>query len=187
MPYEQGLYMRMGRFVRILNPGINFVTPLVNTVVRMDMRTQVLDIPSQGIVSEDKSVMNVDAVMYIKVVDPLKAFFQVTNYRTAAVYLAQTTLSALVGGMNHDQAVLSRRELGIRLTRELDHAANEWGVKVERVEVRKVDVIGNVTESLARSVALDEVQPQLDYRKMTKGYAYKTERGPRKIAEPRSR
>ena len=77
-PYQQAVYMRLGSYVRILDQGMNFVTPLINTVVKIDLRTQVLDVPRQEVITKDNSPVNVDAVIYIKVIDPKKAFFQVT-------------------------------------------------------------------------------------------------------------
>jgi SPFH domain, Band 7 family protein len=75
-PYEQAIYMRLGRFVRVLNQGFNYVTPLINEVVKIDLRTQVLDVPRQEVITKDNSPTNVDAIIYIKVIDPTKAFFQ---------------------------------------------------------------------------------------------------------------
>jgi len=108
-PYEQAIYMRLGRYVRVLDQGFNYVTPLINEVVKIDLRTQVLDVPRQEVITKDNSPTNVDAIIYIKVIDPVKAFFQVTNYRTATIYLAQTTLRSIIGDME-PAAILSNRE-----------------------------------------------------------------------------
>src|SRR5574344_1103057 len=94
-PYEQAIYMRLGKFVRVLNQGLNFVCPLINQVVKMDLRTEVLDVPKQEVITKDNSPVEVDAVIYIKVTDPKNAFFEVTNYRLATVNLAQTTLRSV--------------------------------------------------------------------------------------------
>ena len=80
-PYEQAIYMRLGKFVRVLNQGLNFVCPLINQVVKLDLRTEVLDVPKQEVITKDNSPVEVDAVIYIKVTDPKNAFFEVTNYR----------------------------------------------------------------------------------------------------------
>ena len=84
-PYQQGVYMRLGSYVRILDQGLNFVTPLINQVVKIDLRTQVLEVPRQEVITKDNSPVNVDAVIYTKVIDPKKAFFQVTNHQAATL------------------------------------------------------------------------------------------------------
>ena len=108
-PYEQAIYMRLGKFVRVLNQGLNFVCPLINQVVKLDLRTEVLDVPKQEVITKDNSPVNVDAIIYIKVTDPKNAFFEVTNYRLATVNLAQTTLRSIIGEMELDEILSSTR------------------------------------------------------------------------------
>ena len=98
-PYEQAIYMRLGKFVRVLDQGLNIVTPLVNQVVKIDLRTEVMDVPKQEVITKDNSPVYVDAIIYIKVTDPKNAFVEVTNYRLATVNLAQTTLRSVIGQM----------------------------------------------------------------------------------------
>ncbi|MCK4444937.1 MAG: SPFH/Band 7/PHB domain protein, partial [Thermoplasmata archaeon] len=98
-PYQQGLYIRLGNFKRVLNPGVNFVAPLISQVIKMDLRTQVLDVPRQEVITKDNSPTNVDAIIYIKIIDPTKAFFEVTDYKLATIALAQTTLRSIIGDM----------------------------------------------------------------------------------------
>ena len=112
-PYEQAIYMRLGKFVRVLDQGLNFVCPLINQVVKLDLRTEVMDVPKQEVITKDNSPVNVDAVIYIKVTDPRKAFFEVTNYRLATVNLAQTTLRSVIGQMELDE-ILSNRDNDLR-------------------------------------------------------------------------
>jgi regulator of protease activity HflC (stomatin/prohibitin superfamily) len=81
-PYQQGLYIMLGNYKRVLNPGVNFVAPLVSQVIKIDLRTQVLDVPRQEVITKDNSPTNVDAIIYIKVIDPVKSFFEVTDYGT---------------------------------------------------------------------------------------------------------
>lgn len=137
-PYEQGIYMRFGRFVRILPSGINFVTPLVNTVVRIDLRTQVLDIPKSQIATKDNRLIVANAAVYVKVIDPRKAFFQVSNYRSATIYLAQSTIKKILGEMDLNEISSSRNLLDLRLKDMLDKEADAWGLMVERVEIRDI-------------------------------------------------
>ena len=139
LPYEQAIYMRLGRYMRVLNQGVNFVAPLINQVVRIDLRTQVLDVPRQEVITKDNSPTNVDAIIYIKVIDPTKAFFQVTNYRTATIYLAQTTLRSLIGDMELDEVLSNRQKINLHLRDVLDEATDKWGVKVTRVEIKNIE------------------------------------------------
>ena len=119
-PYEQAIYMRLGKFVRVLNQGLNFVCPLINQVVKLDLRTEVLDVPKQEVITKDNSPVEVDAVIYIKVTDPKNAFFEVTNYRLATVNLAQTTLRSIIGEMELDEILSSREKINVSLRDILD-------------------------------------------------------------------
>jgi regulator of protease activity HflC (stomatin/prohibitin superfamily) len=99
-PYEEGIYIFMGTFKRVLKPGLNFVSPVFREIIIVDERVQTLDVPRQEVITKDNSPTNVDAVIYIKVVDPKKAVFQVQNYKVATVLLAQTYLRAVIGDMD---------------------------------------------------------------------------------------
>jgi regulator of protease activity HflC (stomatin/prohibitin superfamily) len=138
-PYEQGIYMRLGRFVRVLGSGFHVVSPLINQVVKIDLRTQVLDIPRQEVITKDNSPTNVDAVIYIKIIDPKRSYFEVQNYRVATVYLAQTTLRSRIGDMVLDEVLSNREKINLMLRDVLDKETDKWGVKVEAVEIREVD------------------------------------------------
>ncbi len=154
-PYEQAVYMRLGKYVRILNQGLNVVCPLVNQVVKMDLRTQVLDVPSQEVITKDNSPVNVDAIVYIKVTDPKNAFFEVTDYRTATVYLAQTTLRSIIGEMELDQILSNREKINIQLRDILDESTDKWGVKIETVEIREADPAQRVKESMEEQTSAE--------------------------------
>lgn len=147
-PYEQGLLMVLGRYKRKLNPGFNMVTPLVSQVIKLDLRTQVLDVPRQEVITKDNSPTNVDAVIYIKIISPEKAFFEVQNYRMATVYLAQTTLRSIIGDMELDEILYNRARINTKLRDILDEATDAWGVKVEAVELREVDPSGPVKSAM---------------------------------------
>jgi regulator of protease activity HflC (stomatin/prohibitin superfamily) len=158
LPYEQAIYMRLGRYMRVLNQGVNFVAPLINQVVRLDLRTQVLDVPRQEVITKDNSPTNVDAIIYIKVIDPQKAFFQVTNYRTATIYLAQTTLRSLIGDMELDEVLSNRQKINLHLRDVLDEATDKWGVKVEGVEIREVDPAGKVKDAMEEQTSAERLR-----------------------------
>ena len=154
-PYEQAIYMRLGKFVRVLNQGLNIVCPLINEVVKMDLRTEVLDVPKQEVITKDNSPVNVDAIVYIKVTDPKNAFFEVTDYRTATVYLAQTTLRSIIGEMELDQILSNRERINIQLRDILDESTDKWGVKIETVEIREADPAQRVKESMEEQTSAE--------------------------------
>lgn len=154
-PYEQAIYMRLGKFVRVLNQGLNIVCPLINQVVKMDLRTEVLDVPKQEVITKDNSPVEVDAVIYIKVTDPKNAFFEVTNYRLATVNLAQTTLRSIIGEMELDEILSSREKINVSLRDILDENTDKWGVKIEAVEIREVDPARKVKDSMEEQTSAE--------------------------------
>ncbi len=154
-PYEQAIYMRLGKFIRVLDQGLNVVAPLVNEVVKLDLRTQVLDVPSQEVITKDNSPVNVDAIIYIKVTDPKNAFFEVTNYRTATIYLAQTTLRSVIGEMDLDDILSNRDKINVQLRDILDESTDKWGVKVEAVEIKEVDPAQKVKDSMEEQTSAE--------------------------------
>ena len=154
-PYEQAIYMRLGKFVRVLNQGLNIVCPLINQVVKLDLRTEVLDVPKQEVITKDNSPVEVDAVIYIKVTDPKNAFFEVTNYRWATVNLAQTTLRSIIGEMELDQILSSRERINVSLRDILDENTDKWGVKIEAVEIREVDPARKVKDSMEEQTSAE--------------------------------
>jgi regulator of protease activity HflC (stomatin/prohibitin superfamily) len=137
---------------------VNFVAPMVNTVIRIDLRTQVLDVPRQEVITKDNSPTNVDAIIYIKVIDPTKAYFQVTNYRTATIYLAQTTLRSIIGDMELDEILSNRQKINLHLRDVLDDATDKWGVKVEGVEIREVDPAGKVKDAMEEQTSAERLR-----------------------------
>ncbi len=154
-PYEQGLVIVLGKFRRVLNPGFNLVPPLISQVVKLDLRTQVLDVPRQEVITKDNSPTNVDAIIYIKVVDPAKSYFEVTNYRMATIALAQTTLRSTIGDMELDEILYNRERINLRLRDVLDTATDAWGVRVEAVEIREVDPVGPVKSAMEEQTAAE--------------------------------
>ena len=154
-PYEQGVYMRLGKYIRILNQGMNFVAPLINVVVKIDLRTQVLDVPRQEVITKDNSPVNVDAIVYIKVTDPRSAFFQIVDYRFGTMNLAQTTLRSIVGEMELDEILSNREKINTQLRDILDENTDKWGVKVESVEIREVDPARRVKESMEEQTSAE--------------------------------
>ena len=154
-PYEQGLQIRLGRYIGRMNPGFRWVIPLITQVVKLDLRTLVMDVPSQEVITKDNSPTNVDAIVYIRVVDPEKAFFEVSNYRMATVALAQTSLRGIIGDMELDEVLYNRESINTRLRDILDRETDQWGVKVERVEIKEVDPVGTVKQAMTEQTAAE--------------------------------
>ncbi len=154
-PYEQGLLIVLGEFKRKLNPGVSWVIPLVSQVVKLDLRTQVLDVPRQEVITKDNSPTNVDAIVYIRVISPDKAFFEVTNYKLATISLAQTTLRSIIGDMELDEVLYNRDAINHKLRDILDEATDSWGVRVEAVEIREVDPIGRVKAAMEEQTSAE--------------------------------
>ncbi|MCK5548005.1 MAG: SPFH/Band 7/PHB domain protein [Thermoplasmata archaeon] len=154
-PWEQGLLVVLGRYKRPLHSGYNFVPPSISNVIKVDLRTQVLDVPRQEVITKDNSPTNVDAIIYIKVIDPKKAIFEVTDYRMATIALAQTTLRSLIGDMELDEVLYNRDRINVHLRDTLDDATDRWGVKVEAVEIREVDPVGPVKAAMEEQTAAE--------------------------------
>ena len=154
-PYQQGLQIRLGKYIGRLNPGFRWVVPLITRVEKLDLRTQVVEVPSQEVITKDNSPTNVDAIVFIRVIDPEKAFFEVGNYRTATVALAQTTLRGVIGDMELDEVLYNRDVINARLRDMLDRETDQWGVKVERVEIKEVDPIGAVKQAMTEQTAAE--------------------------------
>jgi regulator of protease activity HflC (stomatin/prohibitin superfamily) len=154
-PYEQGAYAVLGSYRGLLDQGIHFVWPFVSDVTRFDMRTQTLDVPRQEAITRDNSPVTADAVVYIKVMNPKKAFLEVDNYERAVSNLAQTTLRAVLGDMELDDTLNKRQEINSRIRKELDEPTDEWGVRVESVEVREVNPSKDVQQAMEQQTSAE--------------------------------
>ncbi|HTT16148.1 MAG TPA: SPFH domain-containing protein [Thermoplasmata archaeon] len=153
-PFQQGIVILFGAYKRILNPGFNWVVPFAS-VLTIDLRTQVLEVPRQEVITKDNSPTNVDAIIYTKVVDPPKAIFQVQDYHVATVALAQTTLRSIIGDMELDEILFNRERINTRLRDILDEATDKWGVRVDAVEIKEVDPVGPVKTAMEEQTAAE--------------------------------
>ncbi len=153
-PYQQGIVTLLGSYKRMINPGFNLVSPL-SVVLKLDLRTQVLEVPRQEVITKDNSPTNVDAIIYIKVVDAPKAIFQVQDYRVATLALAQTTLRSIIGDMELDEVLYNRERINTRLRDILDEATDKWGVRVDAVEIKEVDPVGPVKAAMEEQTAAE--------------------------------
>jgi len=154
-PYEQALQIRLGQYIGRLNPGFRWVIPFITEVVKIDLRTQVMDVPQQEVITKDNSPTNVDAIVYTRVVDPEKSYFEVSNYRMATLALAQTSLRGIIGDLELDEVLYNRDLINNRLRDSLDRETDQWGVKVERVEIREVDPVGAVKQAMTEQTAAE--------------------------------
>ncbi|SEO59985.1 Regulator of protease activity HflC, stomatin/prohibitin superfamily [Halogranum amylolyticum] len=146
--YEKRALTVFGEYRGLLEPGLSVVPPFVSQTYSFDMRTQTLDVPRQEAITEDNSPVVADAVVYIRVVDPKKAFLEVDDYRNAVSYLAQTTLRAVLGNMELDETLSRRTEINSRIHKQLDEPTDEWGIRVESVEVREVKPSAEVENAM---------------------------------------
>jgi len=153
--YEKRAYTRFGKFQGLLEPGPNFVLPFVTKTYTFDMRTQTLDVPRQEAITRDNSPVTADAVVYIKVMDAKKAFLEVDDYKRAVSNLAQTTLRAVLGDMELDDTLNKRQEINAKIRTELDEPTDEWGIRVESVEVREVNPSKDVQQAMEKQTSAE--------------------------------
>lgn len=151
-PWEKALIERLGRYQRTVDSGLTLVVPFVDKVKRVDMREQVVDVPPQGVITKDNVVVEVDAVIYHEVTDPVKVTYNVANFYLAATKLAQTNLRNLVGDLSLDESLTSRELINTKLRQILDDATDKWGVKVTRVELQRIEPPRDVTEAMHRQM-----------------------------------
>jgi regulator of protease activity HflC (stomatin/prohibitin superfamily) len=153
--YEKRALTVFGDYRKLLEPGINFVPPFVNNTYPFDMRTQTIDVPRQEAITRDNSPVTADAVVYIKVMDAKKAFLEVDDYKRATSNLAQTTLRAVLGDMDLDDTLSKRQEINGRIRTDLDEPTDEWGVRIESVEVREVNPSSDVQQAMEQQTSAE--------------------------------
>ncbi|MCY1270575.1 Modulator of FtsH protease HflK [compost metagenome] len=147
--YERGVVFQLGRFWKVKGPGLVLVIPVVQQMVRVDLRTVVLDVPPQDVISRDNVSVKVNAVVYFRVLDPQRAIIQVENFLVATSQLAQTTLRAVLGKHELDEMLAERERLNADIQKVLDAQTDAWGIKVANVEIKHVDI----NESMVRAIA----------------------------------
>ena len=147
--YERGVVFTLGRFWRVKGPGLVLIVPIVQQAVRVDLRTVVLEVPTQDVISRDNVSVKVSAVVYLRVIDPQKAIIQVVDYLNATSQLAQTMLRSVLGKHQLDDMLAEREKLNTDIQQALDAQTDSWGIKVANVEIKQVDL----TESMIRAIA----------------------------------
>jgi len=147
--YERGVVFMLGRFWKVKGPGLIIIVPGIQKMVRVDLRTIVMDVPSQDVISRDNVSVKVNAVLYFRVIDPEKAIIQVESFGVATSQLAQTTLRSVLGQHELDEMLASREQLNADIQKILDAQTDAWGIKVSNVEIKHVDI----DESMIRAIA----------------------------------
>ena len=151
-PFEQGLVEFLGRYHRTMNPGLRFVVPFVQQMLRVDMREQVVDVPPQEVITKDNVAVTVDAVIYYEPTDPVKLKYAVGNFIIAVTKLAQTNLRNVIGDLQLDDALVSREVINSKLRQILDDATDKWGTRVVRVEIQRIEPPQDVTTAMHRQM-----------------------------------
>ena len=147
--YERGVVFMLGRFYKVKGPGLVIIIPVLQQMVRVDLRTLVMDVPTQDVISRDNVSVQVNAVIYFRVMDPERAIIQVENYLEATSQLSQTTLRSVLGQHELDDMLAERGRLNADVQTILDKQTEAWGVKVANVEIKHVDL----NESMIRAIA----------------------------------
>jgi regulator of protease activity HflC (stomatin/prohibitin superfamily) len=150
--YEKGIIIRLGKFHGMAPSGLTFIMPFVDDILRVDMREQVITVPPQKLITKDNVTVEVDAVVYYKVIDPVKSQFEVQDFGYACTTLAQTNLRNLIGDRTLDETLVARDMINNNLRHVLDEATNNWGVKATRVEVQKIEPPRDITDAMSRQM-----------------------------------
>ncbi len=147
--YERGVVFTLGRFTSVKGPGLIILIPYIQQMVKVDLRTIVLDVPTQDVISHDNVSVHVNAVVYFRVIEPQKAIIQVEDYLDATSQLAQTTLRSVLGGHELDEMLAEREKLNSDIQEILDKQTDAWGIKISNVEIKHIDL----DESMVRAIA----------------------------------
>ncbi len=148
--FERGVVFRLGRLVGARGPGVIYVLPILETIVRVDLRTVTFDVPPQDVITKDNVSVKVNAVLYFRVVDPQRAIVEVADYLFATSQLAQTTLRSVCGQRELDELLSSRDEINQHIQQILDSQTDPWGIKVTTVEIKHIDLPQEMQRAMAR-------------------------------------
>lgn len=148
--YERGVIFLLGRFWRVKGPGLVIVVPGIQQIVKVDLRVVTMDVPPQDVISRDNVSVEVNAIVFFRVIDPQKAIIQVENYYQATSQLAQTTLRAVLGKHELDEMLVERERLNLDVQQILDEQTDAWGIKVTNVEIKHIDLNETMVRAIAR-------------------------------------
>jgi regulator of protease activity HflC (stomatin/prohibitin superfamily) len=156
--YERGVVFMLGRFWKVKGPGLVVVVPFIQQMVRVDLRTRVLDVPTQDVISRDNVSVKVNAVIYFRVMDPEKAIIQVENFNQATSELSQTTLRSVLGRHELDEMLAERDKLNDDIRTQLDQQTDAWGIKVSNVELKHVDLNDIMVRAIAKQAEAERLR-----------------------------
>jgi regulator of protease activity HflC (stomatin/prohibitin superfamily) len=156
--YERGVVFLLGRFYSVKGPGMIIIIPIIQQMVRVDLRTIVLDVPTQDVISRDNVSVKVNAVVYFRVLDPERAIIQVEDFMVATSQLAQTTLRSVLGQHELDEMLAERERLNDDIRAILDQQTDAWGIKVSNVEIKHVDLDDSMIRAIARQAEAERVR-----------------------------
>ena len=157
-PFERGLVERLGKFKKELQAGIHFIIPFFDRLIKVDLRERVIDVPPQEVITKDNVVVTVDAVIYYEVTDAFRVIYNVSNFQMAAIKLAQTNLRNVIGELELDQTLTSREAINAKLREVLDEATDKWGVRVTRVEIKKIDPPKDIMEAMSKQMKAERTK-----------------------------
>ena len=148
--YERGIVLRLGRYSRTLNPGFRVIIPYIDKMLKVDIRTTPMDIPKQEVITRDNVTVNVDAVVYARVIDASKAVLETTNYRYATSTFAQTALRDVTGNFDLDEILSKRDEISIQIREIVDAQADKWGIDIESVKLQNIELPADMKRAMAK-------------------------------------
>ncbi len=148
--YERGVIFRLGRLINVKGPGLILLIPLIDKIVKVSLRTVVMDVPSQDVITKDNVSLKVNAVVYFRVVQPEKAIVEVENFLFATSQLSQTTLRSVLGQSELDDLLAEREKINLQLQKIIDHQTEPWGIKVSNVEVKHIDLPQEMQRAMAK-------------------------------------
>lgn len=151
-PYQKGLIERLGKYQRTVGSGLTIIIPFLESITKVDMREQVVDVPPQAVITKDNVAVEVDAVVYYEITDPVKVTYNISDFYLAATKLAQTNLRNLIGDMALDESLTSRELINNKLREVLDEATDKWGARVTRVELQRIEPPADVTTAMHRQM-----------------------------------
>ena len=151
-PYQKGVVERLGKYQRTVDSGLTIIIPFMEKIIKVDMREQVVDVPPQAVITKDNVAVEVDAVVYYEITDPVKVQYNISNFYMAAIKLAQTNLRNLIGDLALDESLTSRDQINSSLQKVLDDATDKWGARVTRVELQRIEPPKDVTEAMHRQM-----------------------------------
>lgn len=148
--YERGVVQRLGRFRKILDPGLHVIIPYIDTMRNVDVRTTPMDVPKQEVITKDNVTVNVDAVVYFRVIDAKKAVFETTNYAYATSTFAQTALRDVTGNFDLDELLSKRDEISRKIKEIVDAQADKWGIDIESVKLQNIELPSDMKRAMAK-------------------------------------